>query len=100
MPVTPKASATLLGEVIDRNLQRDSCGSVKWGTRALWTCRDTTFLTAQNLSTFAGFASSSASYTNFTSSGLPDIQPVSDDPFGYEAELIMYGDNKASFYTL
>jgi hypothetical protein len=99
LPVKPKAKATLLGDVIDRNLQRDSCGSVKWGSRALWTCRDTTFLSRQNLSSFAGFASSSASYTNFTND-LPSITPVNDDPFDFDHELVMYGDNKDSFYTL
>ncbi|KAK5992857.1 hypothetical protein PT974_06279 [Cladobotryum mycophilum] len=34
-------SATILANVTDPNVTRDSCGSVKMGFRTLWSCRDT-----------------------------------------------------------
>ncbi|ORY35082.1 hypothetical protein BCR39DRAFT_516690 [Naematelia encephala] len=106
--VSPQlASATLLGDVVDPNLQRDSCGSVKWDTRVLWTCRDTEILVNQSVSllvynnTLAAFISSSASYTNFKADGTPDVVAVDYDQYGYDDELIMYGDNgETSFYPL
>nr|XP_031857870.1 uncharacterized protein CI109_006742 [Kwoniella shandongensis]KAA5524942.1 hypothetical protein CI109_006742 [Kwoniella shandongensis] len=106
--VTPHlASATLLGDVVDRNLQRDSCGSVKWDTRVLWTCRDTEILVNQSVpalvynNTLAGFLTSSASYTDFEPDGTPAIIAVNNDQYGYDHELLMYGDNgQHSFYPL
>lgn len=40
-------SATVLGNVTDPALDRDSCGSVRIGSRAFWTCRDTEVYNAQ-----------------------------------------------------
>lgn len=101
------SSVTLLGDAVDRDLQRDSCGSVKWGSRALWTCRDTEFLVNQSIpalvynSSLLAFASSSASYTNFNADGTPAIIAVTDDQYGYDHELVMYGNNHLeSFYPL
>jgi hypothetical protein len=115
-PVQPSRRSTpspqftnvqLLGDIVDRNLQRDSCGSVRWGDRALWTCRDTELLINQSIpllvynNTFAGFLSSSASYTGFKADGTPDIIAVTDDQYGYDHELVMYGNNNAkSFFPL
>lgn len=97
----------LLGDIVDRNLQRDSCGSVRWGDRAFWTCRDTEILINQSIpllvynNTFAGFLSSSASYTGFKADGTPDVIAVTDDQYGYDHELVMYGNNNGkSFFPL
>lgn len=66
----------LLGVASDPIWNRDSCTSTRVRDRELWTCRDSISST--------GFHSSTASWTNFTSDGVP---AVSDEL------LLMYGDN-------
>ena len=107
-PVYPKLkSSHLLGDVIDPSLQRDSCGSVRWGDRALWVCRDTEFLIDDSYTllvngTFANFTTSTASYTNFKWDGTLDFEPVKATPYlNYTSQLTMYGSNNAeSFYAI
>jgi hypothetical protein len=43
-PVVPELkAATPLGILNDPQLNRDSCNSIMFGDRALWTCRDTQY---------------------------------------------------------
>ncbi|ORY20144.1 hypothetical protein BCR39DRAFT_555447 [Naematelia encephala] len=93
---------TLVGVVTDPHLDRDSCGSVKWGNRVLWTCRDTQYVTN---GTVENFFSSSASYSDLNTDGsLPLVTPVPDEFFpsgDYPAALVLYGDNhNTSFFEV
>ena len=95
-------SSTLVGVVTDTSLSRDSGGSVQWGSRTLWTYRDTQGLDSNN--TPISFASNSASYGNKNSDGtvplsaVPAQQPQNQP---YPAAYILYGDNNNdNFYPI
>jgi hypothetical protein len=99
---TPQLSSiSCVALVTDPSLDRDSCGSVKWGDRVLWTCRNTGYL---NGDTYATFFSSSASYTNLDGNGSISLGTATiTAPSGtqYPAELAMYGDNRnQSFFPV
>lgn len=70
------ASSTVLGIATDPTWNRDSCTSIGVFGRALWTCRDSQSSTA--------FLGSTASWTDFNSSALPDV---------VDGVLSMYGTN-------
>ena len=109
-PVYPKVkSSSLVGVLDDPTLQRDSCGSVKWDGRLLWVCRDTEFLVNESIhdlvtnNTLYGFATSSASYTNFAPGGGPDVEPLASNPYiPFENQVPQYGynSNETNFYPL
>lgn len=77
---SPKVVSTEeLGIVSDASLNRDSCGSVRIGDRALWTCRDT-----QSSRIDLPIWSSSAAWTNFNQFGTPQTSmysPKSQQPY-------------------
>ncbi|ORX36742.1 hypothetical protein BD324DRAFT_627008 [Kockovaella imperatae] len=95
-------SSKLVAVASDPHLTRDSGGSVKWGSRTLWTYRDTQYLNSDYQP--VNFFSSSASYGAINSDGSVPFSPVpSDQPDGYKypAEYDLTGDNKnTSFYTI
>ncbi|GFZ44918.1 hypothetical protein JCM24511_02644 [Saitozyma sp. JCM 24511] len=100
--VSPQlSSASLVALVTDPTLDRDSCGSVQWGDRVLWTCRDTGYLDGD---TYVAFFSSSASYTNLDGNGSLALGTATiTAPSGteYPAALTMYGDNhNHSFFPI
>ncbi|KAI1815058.1 hypothetical protein GGS20DRAFT_597415 [Poronia punctata] len=68
-------TVTLLGNLADPAINRDSCGSVRVGDRAFWTCRDSQPYDDSGKPTLPLW-SSSASWSNF-----PDGKP----------DLLMYG---------
>ncbi|KAI1323830.1 hypothetical protein F5Y16DRAFT_329474 [Xylariaceae sp. FL0255] len=63
-------SATVIGNVADPSLNRDSCGSSLIGSRSIWTCRDTQGYDSSGVPDLPVW-SSSASWTNFNSDGTP-----------------------------
>ncbi|KAI0485834.1 hypothetical protein F4859DRAFT_512027 [Xylaria cf. heliscus] len=65
-------SATILGNVADPAINRDSCGSARIGNRAIWTCRDSQ--PYSNGVPVLPIWSSSASWTNFNGDGTPALQ--------------------------
>lgn len=89
----PTVSGTpqLLGNVSDPAINRDSCGSARFGSRALWTCRDSQPY-ADGVPTLPIY-SSSASWTDFASDGTPLIQTWTDAAGSTETGLLCYGDN-------
>jgi hypothetical protein len=72
--------ATLLGVLADPAINRDSCGSVRIGDRAFWTCRDSQPYDDTGRPVLPIW-SSSASWSNFKADGAPD--------------LLMYGGNNS-----
>ncbi|KAK5126072.1 hypothetical protein LTR85_011427 [Meristemomyces frigidus] len=79
--VTPTVSGTpeVIGVASDVAWTRDSCTSTRVRNRVLWTCRDSQSSDA--------FLSSTASWTNFTSDGTPNVE---------DGVLTMYGTNPLS----
>ncbi|KAI0394592.1 hypothetical protein F5Y17DRAFT_466209 [Xylariaceae sp. FL0594] len=64
--------ATLLGNLADPAINRDSCGSVRVGDRAFWTCRDSQPYDSTGHPEFPIW-SSSASWSNFEADVTPDL---------------------------
>ena len=93
------ASYDVVGIVNQATYDRDSCGSVLFDSRVLWVCRDTeVFDSSWNLQ---AFYSSTASWTDFNSSNLPDWQPApADSGYDYPYQLTAYGDNSGTYYPL
>ncbi|KZV82135.1 hypothetical protein EXIGLDRAFT_685238 [Exidia glandulosa HHB12029] len=90
--VDPTVSGTpqVLGIVTDPSLNRDSCNSVKFQNRVLWTCRDTQPVGLDGKPTLPIW-DTSASWTDLDADGNPAVQPLSN---GTNA-LLMYGANDA-----
>ncbi|KAF2174063.1 hypothetical protein M409DRAFT_16337 [Zasmidium cellare ATCC 36951] len=97
--VTPKfKSATYLGNVTDPALDRDSCGSVRIGTRAFWTCRDTMVYNTQTGQDQLPIIVSTAGWTDaVANTGGPAIKKtggtVGAASNGKGPILQMYGNN-------
>jgi hypothetical protein len=93
-PFIPKVSGTpqILGNVTDPTICRDSCGSTRFGSRVLWTCRDSEPYDSNGVPTLPVY-SSSASWTDFNSDGTPLIQSGIQSSHGDETGLLCYGDN-------
>ncbi|KAK4498404.1 hypothetical protein PRZ48_011062 [Zasmidium cellare] len=104
-PLTPRAavtpqvkSATYLGNVTDPALDRDSCGSVRIGTRAFWTCRDTMVYNTQSGQDQLPIIVSTAGWTDaVANTGGPAIKTtggtVGAASNGKGPILQMYGNN-------
>ncbi|CAK4033229.1 Hypothetical predicted protein [Lecanosticta acicola] len=101
-------SATYLGNVTDPQFNRDSCGSVRLGNRAFWTCRDTMVYNAATAQSQFPIYVSTAGWTNLSSSGGPAIRasgaPVGAGSSGKGPVLQMYGNSNVNslkeYYTL
>lgn len=65
--------ATVVGNVADPTINRDSCGSTRIGNRALWTCRDSQPYDGNGVPILPIW-SSSASWSNFNADGTPGLQ--------------------------
>ncbi|OKL58721.1 hypothetical protein UA08_06313 [Talaromyces atroroseus] len=89
----PTVSGTpqLIGNVSDPTIDRDSCCSARFGSRELWTCRDSQPY-ANGVPTLPIY-SSSASWTEFSSDGTPLIQSWTDAAGNTETGLLCSGDN-------
>lgn len=82
--ITPvKQSDQLIANFTDSRYNRDSCTSSKLGDREFWTCRDTQ-------TTSGGFFTSTASWTDFYSNGIPKF---------VGSNLLAYGNNDQNFFT-
>ncbi|KAI8955280.1 hypothetical protein F4801DRAFT_602871 [Xylaria longipes] len=66
-------SATVVGNVADPAINRDSCGSTRIGTRAFWTCRDSQPYDSNGVPILPIWASS-ASWSDFNADGTPGLQ--------------------------
>ncbi|TRX90441.1 hypothetical protein FHL15_008610 [Xylaria flabelliformis] len=66
-------SATVIGNVADPAINRDSCGSTRIGNRAFWTCRDSQPYNSAGVPVLPIW-SSSASWSNFNADGTPALQ--------------------------
>ncbi|KAI0154472.1 hypothetical protein GGR57DRAFT_502671 [Xylariaceae sp. FL1272] len=64
------ASTSVIGNVADASINRDSCGSSLIGDRALWTCRDSQPYGSNGVPTLPIW-SSSASWSDFNLDGTP-----------------------------
>lgn len=98
----PTVSGTpqVLGNVTDPTINRDSCTSVRFGDRALWTCRDSQPYDSSGVPTHPVY-SSSASWTDFDSSGKPNVQTGIQSAQGPQNGLLCYGNNNESpFYPI
>lgn len=104
--VSPQiASATLLANVTDPSVSRDSCGSSRIGNRLLWTCRDTETYDVSTGQATDPLNVNTASWTNFNSDAGPDINaggPVGAGSSGANEILQMYGGSPQSsqFYPI
>lgn len=83
-------TATVIGNVADPAINRDSCGSVRINNRAFWTCRDSQPYDSNGVPTLPLWASS-ASWSNFNGDGTPALQQYggggSRDPyFPYQSD--------------
>ncbi|KAK6076672.1 hypothetical protein SCUP234_07067 [Seiridium cupressi] len=97
---TPTISGTpqTLGLVQDPTINRDSCGSSRYGDRSLWVCRDSQPYDSDGVPILPIW-SSSASWTDFESDGTPVLQEI-DSPAGNRIGLLMYGESdEQPFYT-
>lgn len=95
---------TVLANVTDPSLSRDSCGSVNMGARTLWTCRDTSIRVADT-DQYAYVFTNSASWTDNRGDGAPDIQvggPAGAGSDGTNNILLMKGPRPSlpAFYPL
>ncbi|WPH02006.1 Hypothetical protein R9X50_00486000 [Acrodontium crateriforme] len=66
---------TLLANVTNPVLSRDSCGSVRMGNRAFWTCRDTEDYNPQTGQSTLPLLANTGGWTAFKSDGTPDLKP-------------------------
>lgn len=88
-PVNPivKGTPSVVGILADLDLNRDSCGSVKFDTRALWVCRDSSHYDSNGIPLLS-LITSTASWTEI-------------DSVNGGSELSMYGENNdLSFYPI
>ncbi|KAL7821925.1 hypothetical protein V8C26DRAFT_391409 [Trichoderma gracile] len=97
-------SATLLANVTDPDLSRDSCGSVKMGNRTFWTCRDTS-IRIPDTDQYGFVFANSVGWTDYRQDGAPDIQtsgPVGAGSDGTNSVLLMKGPRPTlpTFYPL
>ncbi len=65
-------SFTVLGNVTDPSLNRDSCGSTKFGSKVFWACRDTNVVLDNG--NYFGLWASSAGWTEYASDGKPALK--------------------------
>jgi hypothetical protein len=89
-PIHPKVKGTpsVLGNLADATLNRDSCGSSNFGDRAFWVCRDSQHYDSNGIP-IPSLISSTASWSDLTAAD------------GSEEQMLMYGDNNdQSFYPL
>ncbi|CRG89926.1 hypothetical protein PISL3812_06965 [Talaromyces islandicus] len=91
----PTVSGTpqVLGNVTDPTINRDSCVSVRFGDRTFWTCRDSQPYDSNTGAPILPVYSSSASWTDFNSSGQPNIQTGIQSAQGNQDGLLCYGEN-------
>ncbi|KAL6877070.1 hypothetical protein J3F83DRAFT_437161 [Trichoderma novae-zelandiae] len=105
LPYQPQAkSATLLANVTDPDLSRDSCGSVKMGNRTFWTCRDTS-IRIPDTDKYGFVFANSAGWTDHREDGAPVILangPVGAGSDGTNRILLMKGPRPTlpAFYPL
>ncbi|KAF7189604.1 hypothetical protein HII31_09048 [Pseudocercospora fuligena] len=94
-PVTPriKGEPRLLGLVGDPGLNRDSGGSVRFGNRVFWTYRDTQLCNSDGSVRMFPIISSTASWSDYSKDGGPDLQPARGDPLR-SVVLRQYGKNQ------
>ncbi|KAL7945153.1 hypothetical protein V8C42DRAFT_71607 [Trichoderma barbatum] len=97
-------SATVLANVTDPDLSRDSCGSVKLGSRTLWTCRDTS-IRIPDTDQFGYVFANTVGWTDHRRDGAPAIQqggPVGAASDGTNSILLMKGPRPTlpTFYPL
>lgn len=86
----------VLGLVADPHINRDSCGSARFGSRELWACRDSQPYDAEGHPSFPLYQSS-ASWTDFDLDGKPKIQAIN----GSQTGLLCYGNNyEEPFYPV
>ena len=89
-------NASLIAVVTDTNLDRDSGGSTMWGSKILWTYRDTS--TRINETQIVNFFTNSASYSDINPDGTIPLSPVppiqrEGSSLKYPAAYILYGNN-------
>ena len=94
-PVYPKVKGTpkLLGLVDDPEINRDSLGSVKFGSRIFWTARDSQPYGPDGKPTFPIY-SSSASWSDVNEDGSPKLQLS----WKGKHHHLLYGDNHLQPY--
>ncbi|KAL7793232.1 hypothetical protein V8C37DRAFT_378868 [Trichoderma ceciliae] len=97
-------SATVLANVTDPDVSRDSCGSVKMGPRALWTCRDTS-IRIPGTDHYGFVFTNTVGWTDYRGDGAPAIQaggPVGAGSGGTNNILLMKGPRPSlpTFYPL
>lgn len=88
------ANYTLLANVTSPVLNRDSCGSARFGSRMLWTCRDTLgYDPSTNKSYGYGPVTNTASWADYNSYAYPLLQPgpKGAGSNGSNNILLMYG---------
>ena len=98
--VSPQvASVKLIANVTDPRVTRDSCGSVRIGDRAFWTCRDTETWNRTSRQGDLPLIANTASWTDFNADGTPKIQtgPVGADSNGHNPILLMYGGHPKTY---
>ncbi|KAH8689169.1 hypothetical protein BGW36DRAFT_466710 [Talaromyces proteolyticus] len=81
-----------LGNVTDPTINRDSCVSARFGSRMLWTCRDSQPYDSNGTPILPVY-SSSASWTDFNDTGTPTIQSTIQGSDSSQIGLLCYGDN-------
>ncbi|RFU72222.1 hypothetical protein TARUN_10038 [Trichoderma arundinaceum] len=97
-------STTILANVTDPDLSRDSCGSVKMGSRTLWTCRDTS-IRIPGTGEYGFVFTNTVGWTDNRPDGAPAIQaggPVGAGSDGANDVLLVKGPRPSLpvFYPL
>jgi hypothetical protein len=97
-------SATLVANVTDPSVSRDSCGSVNMGGRTFWTCRDTA-INLPGTDQYGWVFTNTVGWTDHHSDGSPAIQtggPVGAGSNGTNNILLMKGPQPTlpTFYPL
>lgn len=88
--------ATIIANVTQPSIDRDSCGSCRIGNRAFWTCRDTQRYDLASMEDVLPLAANTGGWTNVTTTG-PLISsknnPVGVASSGNNSIYLMYGTN-------
>lgn len=94
-PTLPQLKrATIIANVTQPSIDRDSCGSSRIGSRAFWTCRDTLKYDAVQMKGVLPLAANTGGWTDLTATGpllSSKANPVGVASSGNNTIHLMYG---------
>lgn len=96
-PLPQLKRATILANVTQPSVDRDSCGSSRIGSRAFWTCRDTLRYDPVSMKGVLPLAANTAAWTDLTSTGpliSKSKNPIGVASNGNNSIHLMYGTDQ------